>query len=59
MHQMEQLTADAGSLPDNPAMNPAVGTATSKELDRALAHAIWRLIAEQKAQIGDLGERDS
>ncbi len=40
---MEQLTADGGS----------------KELDRALADAIWRLIAEQSALIGSPDEHDS
>jgi hypothetical protein len=56
---MEQLTADAGSLPDNPAMKPTANPATGKELDRALAHAIRRLIAGQNSLIGDSGEGDS
>jgi len=55
-----ELTADAGgSLPDKPAMKPTANPATSKELDRALAHAIRQLIAGQNSLIGDLGERDS
>jgi hypothetical protein len=55
---MEQLTADAGSLPGSPAMKPTVSPAASKELDRVLAHAIRRLIAGQNALIADPGERD-
>jgi hypothetical protein len=56
---MEQLTADVGSPPDIPAMKPTVSPAANTELDQALAHAIRRLIAGQKALIGNPGERDS
>jgi hypothetical protein len=59
MHQMEQLTADAGSPPDNPAMKRTVNPGANKELDRALADAIRRLIAGQNSLIGDPGEHDS
>jgi hypothetical protein len=63
---MKQLTADGGSpqdssperLPDDPAMK-STATVASKELDRALADAIRRLIAGQNTLIGSPGERDS
>jgi hypothetical protein len=63
---MKQLTADGGSpqdsspdsLPDDPAMKSTAAVA-SKELDRALADAIRRLIAGQNTLIGSPGECDS
>jgi hypothetical protein len=55
---MKQLTADGGSPPDDPAMKLTAAVA-SKELDRALADAIRRLIAGQNALIDSPGERDS
>jgi hypothetical protein len=64
---MEQLTADGGSprdsspasLPDNPALKPTASAVAGKELDRALAGAIRRLIAGQNALIGIADDRDS
>jgi hypothetical protein len=63
---MKQLTADGGSprdsspdsLPDDPAMKSTATGVASKELDRALADAIRRLIAGQNRPIGGPGDRD-
>jgi hypothetical protein len=55
---MKQLTADGGSLPGDPAMKGTSAVA-SKELDRALADAIRRLIAGQKPLTESPDGRDS